>query len=112
MKKRMLYFAGCLILVLCLSAPCMAATVAQGKCVAYDQEKKTCTIDEYDLNFSKENPYGKSTGKQLVFKMTDKTLIGAMPEVGNVLRIAYEEQGPDKVIIRLQNVTKQDIMKK
>jgi hypothetical protein len=111
MKKSILYAAMCVILALCLAAPCMAASVAQGKCVVFNVEKNVLTIDEYDLNFSKENPYGKSTGKQLTFKITPETLIGKTPQPGNVLRLAYEEKGGEKTAIRIQNITKQDIMK-
>ena len=112
MKTRLLRYAASLILVLCLSAPCMAASVAQGKCTVFDQEKKVVTIEEYDLDFSKQNPYGKATGKQTTFKITDQTLIGAKPDPGNILRIAFEDKGGEKEVVRIQNVTKQDIMKK
>ena len=112
MKTRILCYAASLILVLCLSAPCMAASVAQGKCIAFDPEKKAVSIEEYDLNFSKQSPYGKATGKETTFKITDQTLIGAKPDPGNILRIAFEEKSGEKVVIRIQNVTKQDIMKK
>ena len=112
MKTRIFYYAACLILVLCLSAPCMAASVAQGKCITYDPEKKIITVEEFDINFTKENPYGKSTGKQAVYKVTEHTLIGAKPEAGNILRIAFEETGGEKTALKIQNVTKQDIMKK
>ncbi len=112
MKKRILYAAMCVILSLCLAAPCMAATVAEGKCVVFDPAKNVLTIDEYDLNFSKDNPYGKATGKQLTFKLTPETLIGKTPEPGNILRLAFEEKGGEKTVVRIQNVTKQDLMKK
>jgi hypothetical protein len=112
MKTRVLCYGACLMLVLCLSVPCMAANVAQGKCITFDLQSKTVTIEEYDLNFSKENPYGKSTGKQGVYKLIDATLIGANPDPGNILRIAFEEKGGEKTALKIQNVTKQDIMKK
>jgi hypothetical protein len=112
MKKSIVYAAMCLILTLCLAVPCMAASVAQGKCISFDQDKKVLTIEEYDIDISKTNPYGKPTGKQLTFKLTPETLIGATPDPGNIVRLAYEETGADKAAIRIQNVTKQDIMKK
>ncbi len=112
MKKNILYAAMSVILALCLAAPCMAATVAEGKCIAFDEAKNVLTLDEYDLNFSKASPYGKPTGKQLTFKLTPQTLIGKTPEPGNILRLAYEEQGGEKTVIRIQNLTKQDLMKK
>ena len=111
MKKRMLYAAMCMVLALCLAAPCLAANVAQGKCVVFDPEKRVLTVDEYDLNFSKENPYGKATGKQVTFKLSSKTVIGKIPEPGNILRLAFEEKGGEKTATRIQNVTKQDLMK-
>jgi len=112
MKKSILCAAMCVILALCLAVPCMAASVAQGKCVVFDKAKHVLTIDEYDLNITKTTPYGKPTGKQLTFKLTEETLIGKAPEPGDIVRLAYDEKGPDKTVVRIQNVTKQDIMKK
>jgi hypothetical protein len=112
MKKSIFYAAMCAILALCLAVPCMAASVAQGKCVVFDRDKQVLTIDEYDINISKTDPYGKPTGKQLTFKLTNDTLIGKVPEPGNIIRLAFEEKGADKEVVRLQNVTKQDLMKK
>ena len=112
MKKSIFYAAMCLILALCLAVPCMAASVAQGKCVSFDSQKQVLTIDEYDLNITKATPYGKPTGKQLTFKLTKETLVGKAPEPGNIVRLAYEEKGADKTAVRIQNVTKQDLMKK
>lgn len=110
MKKKLLCATVAMILALCLAVPCMAASVAQGKCIAFDEAKKEITIDEYDLNFSKATPYGKSTGKQLTFKLTAETLIGKTPEPGNIVRLAYDDK--TKAVIRIQNVTKQNLMKK
>ena len=112
MKKKLLCATVATMLALCLTVPCMAASVAQGKCVVFDEAKKVLTIDEYDLNFTKATPYGKPTGKQLTFKLTAETLIGKTPEPGNIVRLAYEDKGGAKTVIRIQNVTKQDLMKK
>jgi hypothetical protein len=112
MKKSIFYAAMCVILALCLAVPCMAASVAEGKCVTFDQDKNILTIDEYDLNITKATPYGKPTGKQLTFKLTKETLIGKTPEPGNIVRLAYEDKGTEKTAIRIQNITKQDLMKK
>jgi hypothetical protein len=89
----------------------MADTVAQGKCVSYDQDKKTIVIEDYDTNFSKENKYGKPTGKQSTYNVAN-ALIGATPTAGDILRIAFEEKGADRVAVRVMNVSKQDLMKK
>lgn len=112
MKKSIFYAAMCAILALCMAAPCMAASVAQGKCVSFDEAKQVLTIDEYDLTITKATPYGKPTGKQLTFKVTKDTLIGRAPEPGNIVRLAYEDKGSEKTAIRIQNVTKQNLMKK
>ena len=45
-----------LILALCLAAPAMAdSSVAQGKCVTYDKDKKVVTIEDYDTDFTPEH---------------------------------------------------------
>jgi ribosomal protein S17 len=111
MKSKVLYYVAAVLLVLCLAAPTMAATVAQGKCVSYDQDKKIIVIEDYDTNFSKENKYGKPTGKQSSYNVAN-ALIGATPTAGDILRIAYEEKGADRVAVRIMNVSKQDLMKK
>ena len=112
MKSKVLFYMAAVLLVLCLAAPTMAAdTVAQGKCVSYDQDKKIVVIEDYDTNFSKENKYGKPTGKQSTYNVAD-ALIGASPVAGDILRIAFEEKGDKRQAIRIMNVSKQDLMKK
>lgn len=110
MKSKVLFYMAAVLLVLCLAAPTMADTVAQGKCVSYDQDKKIIVIEDYDTNFSKENKYGKPTGKQSTYNVAN-ALIGATPTAGDILRIAYEEKGADRVAVRVMNVSKQDLMK-
>jgi hypothetical protein len=112
MKTRVLYYVVALLLVLCLSAPAMAATVAQGKCISYDKDKKTIVIEEYDTDFSKDK-YGNPTGKQSVYNVAD-ALIGITPVPGDILRIAYDEieAGKERKAIRVMNASKQDLMKK
>jgi hypothetical protein len=88
-----------------------AAEVSQGKCLQYDKEKKSVTIDEYDLNFSKENPYGLATGQTSTYDLTT-ALVGIIPEPGDILRIAYVMKGTDRVAIKVMNVSKQDLRKK
>jgi ribosomal protein S17 len=111
MKSKVLFYMAAVLLVLCLTAPTMADTVAQGKCVSYDQDKKIIVIEDYDTNFSKEHKYGKPTGKQSTYNVAN-ALIGATPTAGDILRIAFEEKGADRVAVRVMNVSKQDLMKK
>lgn len=111
MKTRVWYLGVALLLVVCMSAPAMAATVAQGKCISYDKEKKVIVIEEYGTDFSKDK-FGNPTGNQVAFNVAD-ALIGITPAPGDILRIAYdEEKGKDKKAIRVMNVTKQDLRKK
>jgi hypothetical protein len=111
MKRKLMYILMALAFVICLSLPAVAAEVAQGKTIAYDKDKKTLTVEVYDTTKSKDNPYGKSTGKQMTFSIAE-ALVGATPEPGDVVRIAYDEKGPDKMAVRVMNVSKQDLMKK
>jgi hypothetical protein len=111
MKSKVLFYVAAVILVLCLAAPTMAATVAQGKCVSYDKDKKIIVIEEYDTNFTKEHKFGTPTGKQSTYNVAN-ALIGITPAPGDVLRIAFEEKGADRVAVRVMNVSKQDLMKK
>jgi hypothetical protein len=110
MKTRTILTTASVIVALCLALPAWSADVAQGKCVSYDQANKTITIEEYDINFSKEYPYGKPTGKKPVFNVAN-ALIGIKPTPGDVLRIAYNEKAGQKEAIRVMNVSKQDLMK-
>jgi hypothetical protein len=98
------------LMVLCVS-PAEAAEVAQGKCIEYDREKMLITIEEYDINFSEQYPYGQPTGKTRVFKVS-KALIGLTPELGDILRIAYKVLGAECVGLKVMNVSKQDLMKR
>ncbi|HMK34870.1 MAG TPA: hypothetical protein VK463_07380 [Desulfomonilaceae bacterium] len=112
MKNRMVIYLAAILLVLCLSAPSMAATVAQGKCISYDKEKKVIVIEDYGTDFSKDK-YGNPTGKQSTYNVAD-ALIGITPAPGDILRIAYEEKdgGKERKAIRVMNASKQDLMKK
>ncbi len=100
-----------MILIICLAAPAMSAEVAQGKCLKFDTEKNTVTIEEYDTNFAKPHVYGKPTGKESTFNIAT-AMIGADPNPGDILRIAYEVKGAEKVAFKVMNVTRQDIMRK
>ena len=39
-------------------------------------------------------------------------LIGMEPTAGDILRIAYDVKGAEKIAIRVMNVSKQDLRKK
>lgn len=111
-----------LTLTLCLLAgAALAAEVVQGRCIAYDTDAKTITIEEYDINFSKEHPYGVSTGVVATYDVREAK-IGLTPEPGDILRIAYEihggkraalvayeTQGDRLVAVKVMNVTKQSL---
>jgi P pilus assembly chaperone PapD len=111
MYKRILYCFAALLLLTGLTVSAHAAMVTHGKCVSYDQDKKVLTIEEFDTNYSKENKYGKSTGKQAVFDVAE-ALIGMTPRAGDMVRIAFQEKDGKKSAIRIMNVTRQDLMKK
>ena len=110
MKSKILVCMASLCLVLALTLPATAADVAQGKCITYDKEKSTVTIEEYGLDFSKDK-YGNPTGKQNTYDLSN-AVMGIPPAPGDIVRIAYEEKGKDRMVVRIQNVSKQDLMKK
>ena len=112
MKKRFcLYYISCVLTLIFLVTPALAAEVAQGKTVTNDIKTKLITIEEYDLKFTPENKYGNPTGKTLVFDLSD-ALIGKEAAPGDVVRIAYKVIDGKNKAIRIMNVTRQDIMKK
>jgi hypothetical protein len=109
-KRHCIYYFGCILALLMLGSCAKEADVAQGKTLVYDKNAQTITIEEYNTNFTAENKYGTPTGKKLVFNLSG-ALIGATPDPGNIVRIAYKTSGKQDQAIRLMNVTKQDIMK-
>jgi hypothetical protein len=111
MKKKSLIYLLAVMAVCCLSSVSFAGEVSQGKCTAYDKEKRTVTIEEYNLNFSKENPYGEPTGVTSVYDVS-AAQIGLQPAPGDILRLAYKVDGTQKTCIKLMNVSKQDLRKK
>ena len=113
MKSRILFCClASLILTLCLavSANAAEAVVVQGKCISYDKEKKSVTIEEYNTDFTKSK-YGEPTGKQSTYNLST-ALIGIAPAPGDIVRIAYDEKEGARVGIRLMNVSRQDLMSK
>ncbi len=111
MKRSWSVYIASVALVLLMVAPAMSAEVAQGKTLKFDKDKMVILIEEYDLDITPQNKYGKSTGKELSFILKD-ALIGRTPEPGDIVRIAYTPSGQGNMAIRLMNVSKQDIMKK
>lgn len=109
--RRRLSIIACLLACLWLSVPAMAAEVAQGKCVKFNQATKTLVIDEYDVNITPEHKYGTPTGKQLTFDVA-QALIGITPVPGDIVRIAYDPKSSDMKAYRVMNVSKQDLRKK
>jgi hypothetical protein len=105
MRLRTLTLGLALLLGLVLASPVLAQEVAQGKCLSNDK------IEEYDIHFSKENPYGKPTGVETAFDVRHSK-IGIPPEPGDILRIAYTVQDETMVAVKVMNVSKQDLRKK
>ena len=108
--KKVQCFLACVSLLLLTVSLAVAGEVAQGKCVGFDQKGMIITIEEYDLQFSKEHPYGRPTGKQSSYKVADAQ-IGITPQQGDILRIAYALKGNDRVAYKVMNVSKQDLKK-
>lgn len=109
-RKYLMYLAPLLILLFSVSLA-SAAEVLQGKFVSRDDEKKTMTVEEYDLNITPAQKYGLSTGN-LVEVNVATAKIGIPPEPGDIVRIAYKVVGAEKVALKVMNVTKQDLRKK
>lgn len=103
--------AFCLIALMLMAGSASAADVSQGKCIQYDKQQGVITIEEFDIQFSAENPYGRPTGIESVYNVS-KALIGITPEQGDILRLAYTVKGDEKVALRVMNVSKQDLRKK
>ncbi len=101
----------CLIALMLMAGSALAADVSQGKCIQYDKQQGVLTIEEFDIQFSAENPYGRPTGIESVYNVS-KALIGIVPEPGDILRVAYKVKGDEKVALRVMNVSKQDLRKK
>jgi hypothetical protein len=111
MKQKTLIKLLTVMALLCLSSAAFAGEVSQGKCTAYDIEKKTVTMEEYNINFSKEHPYGEPTGVISVYDVSTAQ-IGLKPEPGDILRASYKVNGDKKTCLKLMNVSKQDLRKK
>ena len=111
MKRHLLIGLVTFVAVLCCASLCLGAEVAQGKCVKVEKDGTVVTIEEYDIQFSKEHPYGRPTGKTSVYDFS-KAEIGVPAAVGDILRIAYRVKGNERVAVKVMNVSRQDLMKK
>ena len=111
MKRKLYLSALCLAVCLFFAVNSGASEVIQGKCLEYDTAAKTIKLEEFDTNFSKDAPYGQSTG---IISVVDcsKAKIGIFPEPGDILRVAYKVNGEVKEAIKVMNVSKQDLRKK
>jgi hypothetical protein len=100
MKRATILFAILLSLVLVIGMvpQAQAGEVAQGPCLQFNKEGKSLTI---------ENELDK---KPLVFDLS-QARIGANPESGHVLRIAYKVEGGKNIALKVMNVTRQNLMK-
>ena len=103
--------ACCLIALVALAGPAAAADVSQGKCIQYDKQSAIITLEEFDTQFSAQDPYGRPTGVKSAFDVSGAE-IGILPEPGDILRLAYRVEGDRKVALRVMNVSKQDLRKK
>ena len=111
MKQKRMAFLITVMLMVFMGSSAMAAEVSQGKCLEYNKESMLITIEEYDTNFSKDHPYGQSTGVKSTYNAA-KAQIGIAPAPGDILRIAYKVKGTERIAVRVMNVSKQDLMKK
>jgi DNA-directed RNA polymerase subunit E'/Rpb7 len=111
MRRNLLsVFVGMFVILFCFNLA-YGAEVVQGKVLKIEKEGALVTIEEYDLNFSKEHPYGRPTGATSVYD-TSKATVGMPAQVGDILRIAYTVKGKERVAVKVMNVSKQDLMKK
>lgn len=94
-----------------LAGQALAFGVVQGKCLENNKEQKTIKIEEYDTNFGKDNPYGKATGIEAIYDVS-QAKVGIPPEPGDILRIAFTVEGEKKKAAKVMNVSKQDLRKK
>ena len=113
MKKSILAIClATLSLAFWLAAtPVAAAEVSQGKCIRFDETDHTITIEAYDIQFSKDHPYGRPTGGTETFDVSTAA-IGIHPEAGDILRLAWIENGDRRTAFKVMNVSKQDLRKK
>ena len=111
MKKKTIATACALLGLFLLTAGAMAAEVTQGKTMVYDAAARSLQIEEYDINFTPEAPYGQPTGITTVYDLS-RAKVGIHPDPGDVVRIAYRIEGDRKMALKVMNVSKQDLRRK
>ena len=111
MGKLKMLPIGLLLLAIALGAAGCAkdgaenSKVYQGVCKAMADDAKSLTL----MNSQpKLNPI---KGPSATFDLC-KARVGLLPEKGDVIRVAYLEQGKRLIAIKVMNVTKQDLRKK
>jgi hypothetical protein len=111
MRRNLLsVLVGVVALLFSFSLAC-GAEVVQGKVLKIEKDGTLVTIEEYDLNFSKDYPYGRPTGTTSVYDLS-KATVGIPAQVGDILRIAYEVKEKQRMAVKVMNVSKQNLMKK
>jgi hypothetical protein len=111
MRKRILTVLIAFSVAIFAASQAAGGDVAQGRCINFDKDKMIITIEEYDTQIGKGNPYGKPTGAQSAFEVRNAK-IGIPPQPGDILRIAYISKGTEKTALKVMNVSKQDLRKK
>ena len=111
MKKRIAFNLVLIGILFCLTPLASGAEVIQGKCLNFDRFNQVITVEEYDLNFDKEFPFGHPTGVKSIVNIK-KAEIGITPETGDIIRIAYVVNDREKNAIKVMNVSKQNLMNK
>lgn len=110
--RRQIWLPTLVVLIsLCISSQALAFGVAQGKCLENNVDQKTIKIELYDINFGKEAPYGHATGIENVYDVS-VAKVGIKPEPGDILRIAFTQEGDTRKAAKVMNVSKQDLRKK
>jgi hypothetical protein len=92
--KRGWGIPGLLISVLVVAA-CTAPTVFQGKVVSYDARSKSLVVAN------------QLSPDQIVIFSTRGADVGAEPAPGDIVRLAYKEQGGEFLALRVMNLSKQ-----
>ena len=110
MKNRIAVIAAMLVMLSFFGAAAFGADVLQGRCLFVDQAAQTVTVAEYDLDFDKEFPFGHPTAVESVVNIKNAK-IGARPQVGDILRIAYVLNGQEKYAVKVMNVSRQSLKK-
>ncbi|MEW6263742.1 MAG: hypothetical protein AB1641_11770 [Thermodesulfobacteriota bacterium] len=108
-STRLLIVTIVCLAVLALAAPvAQAGEVVQGVCLSYDPQSKTMTVkNELD-------PAGLKRLNQKEIYVFDLSIakIGASPEKGNIVRVAFQKIQDKNVALKVMNVSKQDIRAK